>query len=531
MASSISRSLAPFRDNRPIIPEKRPPTARATADTQWPTLVQCAVLSTALKILLFPAYHSTDFEVHRNWLAITHSLPVKEWYYEKTSEWTLDYPPAFAAFEWLLSWPASLVDSTMLDVKSLNYASWNTVAFQRSTVIITEFLLVYALSWYASTASPSMRKQAHAVALSILLSPGLLIIDHMHFQYNGFLYGWLILSVVMAKEQSTMLLSGTLFALLLCFKHIYLYLAPAYFVYLLRVYCLQPNNVFRPQIINTIKLGVSIVAIFGAVLGPFASWGQLEQLKSRLFPFSRGLCHAYWAPNIWALYSFADRALIYLAPYLKLEVDKAAVNSVTRGLVGDTSFAVLPNISPQQCFGLTLAFQIVALTKLWAKPTWEMFVGAITLCGFASFLVGWHVHEKAILLVIIPFSLIALQDRSYLASFRPLAVAGHVSLFPLIFTVQEFPIKVIYTLVWLMTFLYAFSRLAPAPTTPRRFLLDRFTLLYTAVAIPLMIYCSVVHAAVFGEKYEFLPLMFISTWSAVGVVASWLGLNVCYLAS
>jgi alpha-1,3-glucosyltransferase len=212
-------------------------------------------------------------------------------------------------------------------------------------------------------------------------------------------------------------------------------------------------------------------------------------------------------------------------------VNQDAINSVTRGLVGDTSFAVLPEITAKMTFALTLLFQIIPLIKLFFDPTWDVFIGAITLCGYASFLFGWHVHEKAILLVIIPFSLIALKDRRYLGAFRPLAVAGHVSLFPLLFTGAEFPIKTVYTIFWLLSFLLAFDRLAPASNRSRIFLFDRFSFVYIAVSVPLIAYCSLVHQMVFGKQYEFLPLMFTSSYSALGVVASWVGFLVVYFTS
>lgn len=210
-----------------------------------------------------------------------------------------------------MSVPASLLHPGMLNVKDLNYDTWQTVYFQRTTVILTEMVLVLALHYFVKTAPTSQKTVSHAAALSVLLSPGLLIIDHIHFQYNGFLYGLLILSLVLARRESTLLLSGVLFAVLLCLKHIYLYLAPAYFVYLLRVYCLGRKSIFDIRLFNAIKLGVSIITIFAVAFGPFVYMGQMPQLLSRLFPFSRGLCHAYWAPNVWAMYSWTDRVLIY----------------------------------------------------------------------------------------------------------------------------------------------------------------------------------------------------------------------------
>lgn len=419
------------------------------------------------------------------------------------------------------------------------------------------------LNRYVSNSSSASKSGSHAVAISILLSPALLIIDHVHFQYNGFLYGILILSLVLARQESTRLLGGFLFVALLCLKHIYLYLVPAYFVYLLRAYCLGQKSILRIRFGNSLRLAFGLAGIFGAAFGPFLYWGQLDQLLARLFPFSRGLCHAYWAPNVWAMYSFTDRVLIYsLCLYnrcgraLLMKVSRAKLRGkcrpsfhqqlntgsgwrhvfccspeyLTKGHIYIDCHISNGSFAFRQSMCLTNISK-PSLVKLFWQPSWDNFVGAVTLCGYASFLFGWHVHEKAILLVIIPFSLVALKNRRYLGAFRPLAVAGHVSLFPLLFTAAEFPVKTVYTVFWLILFLLVFDRLAPVSSHPRVFLLDRFSLLYIAISVPLILYCSLLHQLVFGPRYGFLPLMFTSSYSAVGVVGSWIGFLVVYFTS
>lgn len=52
---------------------------------------------------------------------------------------------------------------------------------------------------------------------------------------------------------------------------------------------------------------------------PPSPW--LAQVLRRLFPFGRGLCHAYWAANVWALYAGIDKAMCIAAKLLGMPLD------------------------------------------------------------------------------------------------------------------------------------------------------------------------------------------------------------------
>eukprot|EP00850_Spirogloea_muscicola_P021320 SM000244S08555 [mRNA] locus=s244:117083:119975:- [translate_table: standard] len=416
-----------------------------------------ASVATAVKLLLVPAYRSTDFEVHRHWMALTRSLPLVQWYADETSEWTLDYPPLFAWLERLLAIPAAAVDPLIVDLHGgLGYASPATVLYLRSTVMVADCLLYYALWRFCRDMGEERRRLTSA---AVLLSPGLIMVDHVHFQYNGFLLGILVLSLAMLKEGKG-LLGGVLFALLVCLKHLFAVAGPVYLID-------PPPSASLPGKASSAEIhgfgGIS----FGSSLGSLWSFlvprpgmsslfcfdiVQGKQLFTRLFPFGRGLCHAYWAPNVWAIYNVLDKALACFMSILRrhgvltgLELPLRS-GALTGGLVGDmTPYAILPSIKPGISMALVLLAMIPCLHKIWTKqaPSTMDMVTWVSYSYFCGYMLGWHVHEKATLHFVIPLALTCAHTAKEGSQYYFLSTVAQWSLSPLLFQPQEYPIKML----------------------------------------------------------------------------------------
>ncbi|KAK8807261.1 hypothetical protein WA158_004020 [Blastocystis sp. Blastoise] len=534
---------------------------------------QIFLLATAIKLLLIPSYRSTDFEVHRNWLAITHNLPHEKWYFEDTSIWTLDYPPFFAWFEYFISLFAQKFDPSILTIQSTPLETQNTILFQRLSVIVADLVFylgvyMYCCTWPKTTTveiSSSTYKKEIVFSFCILC-PALFMVDHIHFQYNGFLMGIYLISISLIRQNRD-LLSAVVFSCLLNFKHIFMYQAPVYFCYLLLHYCYVSKDIEDPQLFEDeipdtrrpseiertmyvqeskrifsvkrfLALASVVIITFFISFYPFLMPSSqprslltlttnLKQLYSRLFPFKRGLIHTYWAPNIWALYTFLDNILTFICSlFCKYTGTFCSVPHTfvgTSGVTGDIVYNILPNIPSWLTFLLTLLFIFPCLIPIFMHPHPRLFVNSLITCSFVSFLFGWHVHEKALLTILIPITIICCDTASDARLFIVFSTITNFALFPLLFKPQEQITALLFTVIYYYSARLTLDDFHKNAQKARRIVqegvkLSLFDYIILNSILGLYLYNTFIHPLLFGNRYPFIPLMLTSVLCSVGVI-------------
>jgi hypothetical protein len=140
---------------------------------------------------------------------------------------------------------------------------------------------------------------------------------------------------------------------------------PLHFLALVFISLIALIFAFGPIIASDVRNNIINGSTLNSTVIVHSTSKQMTQIFSRLFPWGRGLCHAYWAPNIWSWYLTVDlvarRAVrILKIPYFQNMTEFGA----TSGLVQVTTLSVLPNIKPVVTFALTFLFILPVLWKV-----------------------------------------------------------------------------------------------------------------------------------------------------------------------
>ncbi|KAM7539978.1 hypothetical protein Aperf_G00000044681 [Anoplocephala perfoliata] len=239
-----------------------------------------------------------DYEAQRHWMEITVNLPISEWYLNTSSNdllfWGLDYPPLTAYHSYLLGRIAKSLNPQWVELfKSRGFESGDHKRFMRMTVLISDFLtFILPVLFYCGYTLELFRKSAKlskfSVAVLMLSFPGLILIDHGHFQYNCVSLGLFITSLILFSKNFD--ISGSIaFCLSLLYKQMELYHALPVFFYLLSK-SFSPSRSFLIGVKHVVGLAVTVSITFAVVLLPFlTSLDQLQHVAIRMFPVDRGL--------------------------------------------------------------------------------------------------------------------------------------------------------------------------------------------------------------------------------------------------
>ncbi|KAJ3300958.1 Glucosyltransferase-like protein [Kappamyces sp. JEL0829] len=331
-----------------------------------------------------------DFEAQRHWLEITWNVPPSRWYYYDLSYWGLDYPPLTAYHSWALAalahWLDPLVRQLDPAVRLASYFALDTSRgmealplklYMRATSLLTDLLVFTpAIAAYCSASClPALdESQRRKLFLLCLLLPAFSIIDHGHFQYNSAMLGF-ALGAFASFVRERHVLGSVLFVASLGFKQMALFYALPVFFYLLGV-CWKRR--WRNGLLLLTRIGASVLASFALLLLPFLGDAkQLGQVFHRVFPIARGLYEDKVA-NVWCALSVIVkiRSLFPLDQLVKISIASVLL-------------AVLP-----------------ACVYLLRHPQKDKFMVAAAISSLGFFLFSFQVHEKSILLPLLPITLL-----------------------------------------------------------------------------------------------------------------------------
>lgn len=212
-------------------------------------------------------------------------------------------------------------------------------------------------------------------------------------------------------------------------------------------------------------------------------------------------------------------------PRLNIPVTStSSTASMTGGLVQEYSHSVLPNVKPLATMILTALAMLPAVIKLWTLPGKPLhFLRCLVLCALTSFLFGWHVHEKAILMAIIPLSVLSVMEVGDAKVFVFLCTVGHYSLFPLLYSDSLLAIKVLLLVLHSTYIFYSLSSMYPLQICKYNLpLLNMLESLYLCGLVPLFIYDNFIHYFLgLSDRLPFLPLMLTSVYCSLGVIYCW----------
>jgi alpha-1,3-glucosyltransferase len=353
-----------------------------------------------------PPLHG-DYEAQRHWMEIARALPPRDWYRETPENnldyWGLDYPPLSGYASAVAAWFLHKIEPEALALgTSRGYESPRSRAAMRVSVLAADLfilfpaLIAFVALVYERAAMARPRAAARAVFIFVLSLPALILIDHGHFQYNGVSLGLFVASLA-AMAADLHPAGAMLFCLSVYFKQMSLYYAPAVATYLLAT--MARMRPLSSGIAYACRIAASIIFITAIVFAPWLPRDVLHVLQ-RLFPVTRGLYEDKVA-NVWCTLSVVVK-LNQLFPQKHLVVLCAIV----------TVCACAP-------FCIAVAH----------TPTIRQLLLSTAGCALAAYLFSYQVHEKQILIPIMPIALLAhsLPTTALWAS-----LTASFSLFPLL---------------------------------------------------------------------------------------------------